>query len=236
MRPLRGRSLRRALQVKAGVGRHELPEHHGAMRRSLAVGAKRGLLLALLVGGVQSIVSYSAWRPFGVGAFLALSTYALLLTMLGSAVIPFAAVLGLLFKRLRESAVRLLAASVTCLLVLLTVSWVLTRVDDAGLRALIQRGQPIVEATLRYEKERGHPPATLQELVPDYLPSVPPTGSGAFPKWHYTPRPERPGGRWSLSVHIGVILFDFKHLTFDPEGKYLSYGTYRVGEWAVVDP
>lgn len=206
------------------------------MMRALAVGAQRGLLLALLVGGVHSIVSYSAWRPFGVEAFLALSTYALLLTMLGATFLPFAAVLGLFFKKLRESALALLAASVTCVLVLLAVSRVLASVDEAGLNALILRGKPIVEATLRYERERGHPPTTLQELVPDYLPSVPPTGSGAFPTWRYTARAEPPGGRWSLSVHLGVILFDFKHLTFDPEGKYLSYGTHRIGDWAVVDP
>ena len=218
------------------LGGHEWPGHHGAMMKALAAGAKRGVLLGLVVGGVHSLFSYSAWRPFGVGPFLALSTYAVVLTMLGSALAPFAAVLGLFFKRLRESATGLLAGSITCLLILLGVSRLLVRVDDAGLHALIQRGKPVVEATLRYEKERGHPPATLQDLVPDYLSSIPSTGSGAFPTWQYTPRAEQPGGRWSLSVHLGVIMFDFKDLLFDPEGNYPSYGTYRVGKWAVVNP
>lgn len=45
-----------------------------------------------------------------------------------------------------------------------------------ALRRAAERGQPIVRALWRYQKDHGHPPELLNELVPAYLPSLPTPG------------------------------------------------------------
>jgi len=83
----------------------------------------------------------------------------------------------------------------------LGIYWVKRR--DEKIERVAERGQPIVDAIKAYEKERP-PPSSLDELVPDYLDSVPTTAIGAWPEFYYRTRnPNRhEGNEWDLSAIV----------------------------------
>jgi hypothetical protein len=112
------------------------------------------------------------------------------------------------------------------------VGWI----DGHGRLRLVERGDRLVDAILQYETATGHPPARLEDLVPRFLPSVPSTGCGAFPDWLYVAQATEADCRWTVSVLLGTMLFDFKHLSFDPTGRYPPDGGTRIGRWVVVNP
>jgi hypothetical protein len=77
---------------------------------------------------------------------------------------------------------------------------------------LESRNSELINAIETYERERGAPPATLTQLVPDYLPSIPQTGVAVAPYYEYETNPalcsvskERPSD-WHLSVSVGGFL------------------------------
>jgi len=51
--------------------------------------------------------------------------------------------------------------------------------------ALAERAKPLVRAIEYYERQNGHPPDSLQNLVPDHFPSIPGTGIRAYPDYEY---------------------------------------------------
>lgn len=60
-------------------------------------------------------------------------------------------------------------------------------VDQELCRKQMQAAQPIVEALEAYRADAGSPPGELDELVPEYLPEIPPplqTGRGSE-TWYY---------------------------------------------------
>jgi hypothetical protein len=46
---------------------------------------------------------------------------------------------------------------------------------------------------------------------------------------------ERPG-RWWLTLHIGAIIFDWKHLEYEPTGEHKLPGRRVSGNWSVINP
>jgi hypothetical protein len=74
------------------------------------------------------------------------------------------------------------------------------------------RNPELISAIVAYAADKGTPPATLAELVPDYLPAIPRTGIAVRPDYDYQPKPglcgfdsKRPSD-WNLSVSIGAAL------------------------------
>lgn len=53
--------------------------------------------------------------------------------------------------------------------------------SDSKGRELKTQGASVLEALSRFKQERGHLPASLSELVPGYLPAIPPV-----PELHYS--------------------------------------------------
>ncbi|MDY7000161.1 MAG: hypothetical protein SVS15_00080 [Thermodesulfobacteriota bacterium] len=51
--------------------------------------------------------------------------------------------------------------------------------------SLAERAKPLVQAIEYYEHRNGHPPQSLDKLVPDPFPSVPVTGIRAYPYYEY---------------------------------------------------
>lgn len=202
----------------------------------LRQGAKTGMLSGAIVGLPYVVASYGAWRPWGSRGLLALANYGLILAILLALLLSILSLPALFFSRLRPTAAVLITASGVCLLVMVLVGLATAGTEEAGVHRLIARGTPLVNAILRYEADVGHPPASLGELMPRYLREIPSTGSGAFPEWQYARRDAEHGGRWSISLSLGAMLFDFKHLAFDPTGQYLPYGARRIEGWAVITP
>lgn len=78
--------------------------------------------------------------------------------------------------------------------------------------ALESRNPELIKAIEAYAHDKGTPPATLAQLVPDYLPAIPRTGIAVRPAYDYEPKPglcgvgrDRPDD-WNLSVSISSAL------------------------------
>jgi hypothetical protein len=104
---------------------------------------------------------------------------------------------------------------------------------------LATRSRPLIAAIRDFEKKYGRPPASLEALVPEFVPSVPTTGMGAYPKYEYrTGSTNDFGNPWVLAVSTpsGGINFDrflyFPLTNYPPRG----YGGWleRIEDWAYV--
>ena len=65
---------------------------------------------------------------------------------------------------------------------------------------LADRAKPLVAAIEKFDREKGRAPSMLNELVPNYLPSVPGTGIGVYPNYEYE-RLKQGKNRWQLTVN-----------------------------------
>jgi hypothetical protein len=161
-----GNGNRGPCSSSAVFGGHRDERGSGEMKGWLLRGAKIGAITGAPVGLTYALASYSAWRSWGSRGLLALAIYALMLTAILAVVTPLAALPMLLFKRTRGAATAVVAASAVCLCTFLPALWATARVDEAGILDLIARGAPVVDAILRYEADSGHPPVSLEALIP----------------------------------------------------------------------
>lgn len=80
---------------------------------------------------------------------------------------------------------------------------------ECSLERVAKNGTVIVRAIDEYSHTHGRPPPTLVALVPEFLPSIPPTGCPAQPDWNYWPCDYAPPNAWGLRVGIsGPTMFD----------------------------
>jgi hypothetical protein len=118
------------------------------------------------------------------------------------------------------------------------------------LRITMRNGEQIVLALRQFEKEKGHAPRTLEELIPKYIAFLPTAEPISIDPWIYsTPDPldrtgyaKAYGERWSLSLRVHNDFcprhrFGFSDwLVFHPSGNYprSAYGgiSERVDAWA----
>lgn len=98
---------------------------------------------------------------------------------------------------------------------------------------VIERAKPLVAAIHSYERATGEPPVSLDALVPRYLAAVPSTGLNASPDFDYTFDRESKRS-WRLVVKMPE--FGFKHMRYDPSGKYEVPVTRLHDGWVMVDP
>lgn len=84
---------------------------------------------------------------------------------------------------------------------------------SSNIRMAQRRAAPVIAAVNRYHSERGTYPKALDELVPAYLPSIPPAGftvlSRNFRYFNY----ERPQLYFPAMFH-GVFSYDFQTETW----------------------
>ncbi len=99
---------------------------------------------------------------------------------------------------------------------------------------------PLVNAIKQFEVQRGHPPATLEDLVPDFLPEIPKTGMKAYPDYQYyvgkTAR-QWGGNPWMLIVSTpSAPSFSFDRFVYFPRQDYsrdvYPYPLKRISDWA----
>jgi hypothetical protein len=102
-----------------------------------------------------------------------------------------------------------------------------------------ERGNRIVEAIDRYRARESKLPASLEDLVPRDLESIPDTGMAAYPWFQYLVASEANSLVASYELRVDV----YKFLQFDvlvdwPERNYpdVMYGggVERMGDWAYV--
>jgi hypothetical protein len=112
---------------------------------------------------------------------------------------------------------------------------------DAGFKAITVRGRPLVAAIKQFQAKNGAPPGGLDELVPDFIPAIPDTGVGAYPKYEYLrqPDPVKYGGNpWVLFVNVSTDDQMQDLLIFYPNQNYPSRqqvaSVRRFGDWAKI--
>ena len=108
--------------------------------------------------------------------------------------------------------------------------------------SLAERSKPLVEAIFAYEKQQGEPPNELNDLVPDFLSSVPSTGMGGYPQYDYfvgaAAAEEYFDNPWVLEVFTPGPGINFDRFLYFPNQNYPETGysgsLERIGEWAYV--
>jgi hypothetical protein len=111
----------------------------------------------------------------------------------------------------------------------------------AEFRHVVEKGDSITKAIKKYESVHGTPPNRLEDLVPGFIPSVPPTGMAAYPVYTFV-RNETPlhytGNSWVLLVPVPIGSRHNDWLAYFPNGKYPKRmaGVYvrRIGEWGYI--
>lgn len=110
----------------------------------------------------------------------------------------------------------------------------------AALDRTIERSEPLIQAILDFERQHGRPPASLGELVPEFIPEVPTTGIGGHPRYRYVVgQPERyDGNPWALVVTPPQLIMGFDTFLYLPRQNYPRFGyggsLQRIGTWAYV--
>ena len=165
----------------------------------------------------------------------------LLLPFLGSVfvAIPFGLVFAC-FRSTRRAGLLLLVPSLFFVWTSPTaVQWG-TRVRIEAFRDLAERSM-VVEAVYAYEKAEGLLPATLQELVPNYLDTLPTIGKAARPAFEFLTVKEASSwyrNPWVLRMYLPDGSTDPGHLMYFPlQNNPVEYPGDRFedfGDWVYL--
>ncbi len=163
------------------------------------------------------------------------STYAVLAGLFLSPFVTVGALLGCVWTRARPHAIAIAASALICGVASAAALMADAPIERAGVNRVIERGRSLVQAIERFTADRGRTPESLSELVPAYIPEVPTTGASAFPEFEFYRESASPQD-WRLTVYIGTIVFDWKHLQYRPDGYRNLPASPRAHGWAVIDP
>lgn len=209
---------------------------------------------ALLISGIATVLHLFAtwWSVAPHGSDILLRYYiswtfivVLLLTAVYNGLILFFCAIGRLFGIGKRTWAQLGYTAVFCVIVFVVTTLAVSGgmiIRQAGFQAIADRGEPLIAAIKHYQAEQGEPPATLDALVPHYLPSIPGTGVAAYPYYVFTTNssPTRYGGNpWILSVDVSTDNLTRDQVLYYPNGKYPSRPRVaevtRLGDWALVE-
>jgi hypothetical protein len=197
--------------------------------------------VSVLLNGARVLGEWAVcWNDYIAGALLFLAPLLLLPAAWSCAIAVLSAVVGL-FSRFRQ------VSLVTLCCCLIFVSTYYLGVYAAGLvrRSIFisaaVRGTPLVRAIEKYEQNNGHPPASLNSLLPEYLSAIPQTGFATAPHfaYHVYNRGDRKfEPRWEVSVNPAELP-NSDALVYWPEANYPATlpegGIERLGRWAYID-
>ena len=178
--------------------------------------------------------------PFGFGGtfllqFITFLGFPFLLISLAMLVSIFL----LPFRKFRRHAVTILI----CGLIYVSIGLALIRLSGPvrmnGFQRLAIQSRPLIKAIEQFVADEGHPPSTLQDLVPKYLSKIPKTGMPAYPKYNYSTEASRWGGNpWVLYINCTSGGVNFDMFIYFPKQNYPDKGyggsLERVGKWAYV--
>ncbi len=205
----------------------------------------RTLPLALIVTGAISAVSYGpmlwaygsclrgtgGWDIGGVEFQYGIAMVFVPGALLGGSI-------GTLFRQTRLPGKVLVLSGALVALLFVPVTAASDTMRSVGFARAARRAQPLVEAITRFDAAEGHPPATLDELVPKYLPSLPErlpplqivTGPDALKNYH--------SNRWVLRAEVSTGILNWDVFLYFPNQAYpeTGYGGWLepIGTWAYV--
>jgi hypothetical protein len=209
-------------------------------RKQIFLSFSIALGVAILLNGIGIYAEWFAVSPNGSDGILWATMLLSFLLLLALVVIPIYVVL-LIFKKTRKIALLALIAGITYVIVAISIIGIGSDVRMNEFHKLARRSVPLVEAISKFSKEKGHPPSSLQELVPEYLASVPDTGMGAYPKYEYEVGGEArewDNNPWVLYVNTSSGGLNWDMFMYFPRQNYpkTGYGGWleRIGDWAYV--
>jgi hypothetical protein len=181
---------------------------------------------------------WMAVAPRGNEAFL----WAMLILVFPALVaVPaiFVGLVGLAFQRVRRHSIVLALCSSAYLVAFVFSVRLGASIRIDAFHSLAERSKPLVAAIQSYERKHGHPPDSLKELVPEFIPAVPSTGMGAYPEYRYSsPATNYEGNPWVITVFTPSGGINFDQFFYFPLTNYpkRGYGGWleRVGDWAYV--
>lgn len=188
-------------------------------------------------------LAYSPQPAFGIIEYLELITDFMLIGMVFLALLVlFITPPALLFRRARRSALLYGACSLLFISSYIVGECYLSRSVWRHAVSRFERGSaPLVQAIEAYQKEKGRPPSSLEDLVPSYLKEVPSTGFATSPKYRYIEGEkarEYSENPWVLVVSPPCHVMGFDLLLYFPRQNYptIGYGGWleRFGAWAYV--
>jgi hypothetical protein len=177
----------------------------------------------------------------GSNLLIAFSTIAIMPVLIAFP-IGVAGIACLIIKPFRAFAWRCIVVSVSMTLVLFLMPRWGEEQRMAGLKQAAERGAPLIEAIRRYEAQHGQPPQRLNQLVPQYIGEIPPTGVRMAPQFELISDPEilnslYSKNPWVLSVNCAVG-WSFDAMYYYPRQNYpdriYEGPTERIGDWIYV--
>lgn len=184
-------------------------------------------------GAVSCYGSLSlCWLLLWIPLFFSLPVFAAVPTF-------FVALLGLIFRRFRRNAAVVALCLASFVLAFIVSLQIGNNVRMSAFHRLAERSKPLIVAIQAFEQRHGHPPESLQALVPEFIVSVPSTGMKAYPNYEYsTVSTNYYDNPWALVVFTPSGAINFDQFMYFPRTNYpeADYGgsLERVGDWAYV--
>lgn len=170
----------------------------------------------------------------GIGFFLPLASLAALAGIV-------VALVGVVRNRRRARGARLLGLSAAVVAGTAAGMWLGPIHKMHRVRQVVTSATPLVRGIQAFERDEGRPPRDLTELVPQYIPAIPPTGMRGYSQWNYirgTDARAYSENTWVLLVHTGGPGINFDQLMYFPNQQYPEFGhggwIERMGAWAYV--
>jgi hypothetical protein len=143
------------------------------------------------------------------------------------------------FSKVRQQAGAVMMYSAIYLLAFILALRIGGSIRMSAFHRLAERSKPLISAVRSFEQKHGRPPESLGALVPEFIPSVPSTGMGAYPKYEYvTPATNHHGNPWMITVFTPSGGINFDQFIYLPLTNYPQQGyggtLERVGDWAYV--
>lgn len=198
-----------------------------------------GILAAVLVAlGALPQLILNGVLLLGRGPWVTVGSELLILPGLLALVVIIVAVPFLAFARTRHGGTYVIVWSIALFLgtILGTIGGGVLRMKAFHMAA--ERAEPLVAAISRFELDKGHPPSSFGDLVPQYLPAMPArlpplelvSGESARADYH--------GNSWILRADVGIGILNWDQFLFFPKQNYPPHGyggsLERVGRWAYV--
>jgi len=96
------------------------------------------------------------------------------------------ACIGLAFEKLRPFSLIYIASAVSLFIGMLLGGSLSDRIRTHALAQLAERSKPLVTAIKNYDRKYGHPPGSLDALIPEFMSQIPTTGMGISPNYQYS--------------------------------------------------
>lgn len=148
--------------------------------------------------------------------------------------IPFSLIFMISFET-RSQGLHLLLPCLTFLIPAIICLRLSGTVQVQGFQRLIDQEEVVVAAITAFETANNQPPQTLQDLVPDFLPSIPKTLRDDYVSYQLitgTEARKYGGNSWVLKMEFPVPYFDYAFFYYFPNQNYPA--EWRgVGKWGL---